>query len=349
MKKRFITLQYLRAFCCVTVVLTHAGLHFGNPIPFGEGRVALFFVMSGFVLWWVTAGRETIPFEFVVRRLVRLVPTYWLVTLIVVGVSWAGVSRSPAISIDDVVKSLTFIPYGTGWHGQFYPALKPGWTLSYEMAFCVLLAATLPLRVGPRFTVLTAILGTLGLAGLLLHPTGPVLETLTGFPMLELLTGIWVAQYLRHLVLPRTVCWSLVIVGVFASFAIPLFVGDSHEIVATAPRTLFSALLILVGGLGLERDEDTPNRFFGYIGDAAYSIYIWHWPIMTLLVTVLSALHVKMVSEIGIPLATLLSIGIGSLMYEIFEKAATRILLSKVEKWKRPNLLRAQTVRPRLS
>jgi exopolysaccharide production protein ExoZ len=326
MKRRFTNLEYLRALCCVAVVLAHAGLHFGNPIPLGEGRVTVFFLMSGFVLWRASSARETDPADFLWRRLARLLPTYWLVTTLVVAASWAGVGGKQPVLWEDFTRSLLLIPYGPPVHGQFFPALKPGWTLVYELYFCFMLAMTLRLKLKLRFTVLSLLLGSLWVAGQIIHPIAPVLAVLTGFPMLDLLAGILIARYLHMIVLPRTLSWVLVSIGVFASFALPLIEG--HEAAATAPRTLIWAAMTLLGCLGLESDNHRPLPVISRLSEASYSIFIWHWPVMTLSVSMLSVLHWHVPAALGMVGTSLLSIGIGRVMYERIERPMTTWLLT---------------------
>ena len=72
----------LRAISILAVV----GYHIGLP-GFSGGFVGVdvFFVISGFIMY--AAARDEPPLEFVRRRLVRVVPLYWMATLALAVVS----------------------------------------------------------------------------------------------------------------------------------------------------------------------------------------------------------------------------------------------------------------------
>src|ERR1700712_2912253 len=84
-----VQLQYLRAIAALMVVYFHAVLQVAKLDPqydtqmhlFGETGVDIFFILSGFVMWLTTSGREISPTDFYKRRIKRIVPLYWLATL----------------------------------------------------------------------------------------------------------------------------------------------------------------------------------------------------------------------------------------------------------------------------
>src|SRR6202047_3242175 len=81
--KELIGVQYLRGIAVILVVLHH--LYFNNTQlgPFG---VKIFFVISGFVMWHTTIGADISVMSFWRRRLIRIVPLYWIFLSILVAV-----------------------------------------------------------------------------------------------------------------------------------------------------------------------------------------------------------------------------------------------------------------------
>ena len=85
------SVQVLRAVAALGVVACHYGLFYsqslGDPraimiLNFGEAGVDLFFVISGFIMVYASQslyGRADAPKTFFTRRLIRIVPIYWLV------------------------------------------------------------------------------------------------------------------------------------------------------------------------------------------------------------------------------------------------------------------------------
>ena len=87
-------LQSLRAFAAYSVVMYHCFMGAMNPTdPIGQsyldlpsGGVDLFFVISGFVMTYTTAANET-PGGFAIKRMTRIVPLYWAMTCVVIGMT----------------------------------------------------------------------------------------------------------------------------------------------------------------------------------------------------------------------------------------------------------------------
>lgn len=52
---------------------------------FGSSGVDLFFVLSGFIMAVTTRRSGVSPFDFMARRILRVAPLYWLLTLLMVG------------------------------------------------------------------------------------------------------------------------------------------------------------------------------------------------------------------------------------------------------------------------
>lgn len=100
----------------------------------GNAGVALFFAISGFIMAYTSSkdfgmGRSG---SFLLRRIKRIVPLYWLATTIYAGRLIIG-GNPP--SLVDFLKSLFFFPYLKLPEGLLQPVLGQGWTLNYEMYF----------------------------------------------------------------------------------------------------------------------------------------------------------------------------------------------------------------------
>src|SRR5215470_12318280 len=113
------TIQVLRAFAAYLVVLVHlaplVSMAGGaeDALGFGYAGVDLFFVISGFIMVYTTSRRETQPWDFFAHRIARVVPMYWLLTLVV----FAGVVFVPSLfqstqaNVVQLIKSLFFVPF----------------------------------------------------------------------------------------------------------------------------------------------------------------------------------------------------------------------------------------------
>jgi peptidoglycan/LPS O-acetylase OafA/YrhL len=117
-----------------------------GPIPFlqyGDIGADLFFVLSGFVMVAV-AGRHVGPLQFLWRRATRIYPTYWLASLITLGIAaaFAGLVHQ---SFEQVSTWRSFLLIGD----ETPPVIFSGWTLVHEMYFYVIFAVILAFRAPP--------------------------------------------------------------------------------------------------------------------------------------------------------------------------------------------------------
>src|ERR1043166_4813887 len=143
-RERFLSsIQALRAFAAWLVVFHYYTATFPVTDPgwwrralHGHGAmgVDIFFVISGLVMGLSVSDPVITPRVFIARRLGRIVPAYWLYTLVVallileVPEMMPGWGASPAF----LVKSLLFVPAINPGGGGFYPVNTVGWTLRSE-------------------------------------------------------------------------------------------------------------------------------------------------------------------------------------------------------------------------
>lgn len=276
--KFFPSIQHLRAVAAISVALYHV-LHHWLPhnvhIGVLMGGVDIFFVISGFVMWGVTAGREGGSRRFFSNRLKRIVPLYWIVTTVML----AMLLVSPALvnsrfDVFHVVTSYLFIPWRHPVKGEFQPLLIPGWTLNYEMMFYVIFALIL---FAPMRFRLPSIVGALvGLVALGFIPHGGTtqFDFYTDPMILEFAMGACLgAAVTAQRRAPAPVAAAAVIAGVC------LFVATA---IADPPldRVLtlgVPAALLVSGCVFLERETGpwlAPLPLL--LGDASYSIYLVH-------------------------------------------------------------------------
>src|SRR5580658_5421280 len=143
-----LSIQALRALAATAVVAYHALQWGSGGFDVGRAGVDVFFVISGFIMWRVTSGRDVTPGAFLWRRVTRVAPLYWLTTLAVLAAAlvWPGFLPEVRPGWRHLALSLAFIPH-LDPRGLPFPTLPPGWTLDYEALFYLTFAAALA---GPR-------------------------------------------------------------------------------------------------------------------------------------------------------------------------------------------------------
>lgn len=270
---QIVSLQYLRAVAALLVLFHHVrnpinGLF--NPIEhwnFGEAGVDMFFLISGYVMYAV--ARNDQPMRFLRRRIIRIVPLYWLATLclyIQVAAGFPGVLPTP----DQLLRSLLFIPqYHQQTEDEIWPFLVAGWTLQYEMYFYAMFAIGLGLRQPLVATLslgaIAILIGKLGVG----ESNDAIFVAYTSPIITEFFQGMLIA--LVHQRRSMASFRAALPIGVVALFLL----GNLD-----APRLFIWGLpsaLILIGCLAIEDAKRMPSfPMLKLLGDASYSIYLSH-------------------------------------------------------------------------
>jgi len=115
----------------------------------GGFGVDIFFVISGFIMAMIIIESHKNSKEFILNRIIRIVPNYWFWTFVVLimGVFIPSLSTSHA-TFESLFKSLFFIshlnPEGTL---GYIPTLTVGWTLNIEMFFYMVVSVSLVFKI----------------------------------------------------------------------------------------------------------------------------------------------------------------------------------------------------------
>jgi exopolysaccharide production protein ExoZ len=273
-------IQYLRAVAALMVVWAHAQTQVPGTsdlirLPdFGLSGVDIFFVISGFIMLVTTTEKPLTPRQFIELRIVRVVPLYWIMTLLMIGFALVapGLFKTLLITPVTVVKSLLFIPYDSlSFPGHPWPVLVPGWTLNYEMFFYVLFALALAISTRSRLWFLVVTMVGLVVAGKVIGPSQrPFVWVYTSPLLLEFAAGaiighLWLRGVLR---VPILISSAAIVAGIVLLVARgqPPFVEYSQIIGAT----------LLVGGCLHPAICALKSPLLRLLGDASYSIYLTH-------------------------------------------------------------------------
>jgi exopolysaccharide production protein ExoZ len=289
---KLLTLQAARAVAANLVVLQHLNQfetrYAGGSIPlaqYGDFGVDLFFVLSGFVMVAV-AGRNVGSLQFLWRRATRIYPTYWLATLVTLGIAAAipGVVHKPIESIS-MWHSFTLVP------DTVVPVVGAGWTLIHEMYFYIVFAAILALRAPPLAAVI--IWGGLILGATIIWPPdyiipSSILEVATSPLTFEFILGVIVGTlWLRGRTPHPYITGFVGIVALLSAIPIHYYLIAKMGPIGESPNyTIWRVFLfgipmalILYALVAYERQASSrpPPQLLVAIGDWSYSIYLFHF------------------------------------------------------------------------
>lgn len=281
-RQGFAGIQALRAVAALAVAVLHvadeagglAGTPGRSPYPVLdalplEAGVDLFFVISGFVMVWAcwdSFGRAAAVAPFVWRRLLRIVPLYWLLSLATVMVALAApgtLSDGLRDGWGYVAASFGFLPWRR-MDGFVQPILRLGWTLEYEVLFYAVVACTLPLRRPAGLGMILGVLAALVLAGQAWHFSATPIAFWTDPILAEFALGVLAAIAARR---GWRACWPALAAAAIAA-AMASQAGE-------APRALLRgvpAVLLLFSALSWRRIP----KWLVLLGDASYALYLVH-------------------------------------------------------------------------
>ncbi len=342
-KTAFSMVQALRGVAAGMVLLHHAAQTWvskARGVPFNSEWVRLasgvdiFFVISGFVMAISAAKLRNRPSAgtFMVRRAVRIMPMYWLATLLTVAkiVVDRVPSKTGGFSLTYVACSLLFLPWRPPLgSAAINPILPVGWTLYYEMFFYLLLALVLLLKVEP-LRCLAPIMVVLSVAGLFRRDTWPAVTVFFNPLLLEFLAGFCLARAWQYGVrLSAKICIPVLVFGFLCLLSGGDFSGSLRPLLWGLP-----ALLIVGSAVFLEpvANGKVP-RFLLRVGDASYSLYLIHQLIIAFLMAVCVHAHrVPTHESTFVLLALLLSTGCALLLYRFVERPLTLLLTASTSR-----------------
>ncbi len=308
-------IQYLRAAAAIAVVLFHAAEKTGGHFAIGAAGVDVFFVISGFIMWVITARRPVAPLQFLSDRIVRIVPVYWLATMVMVAGALAGLFPNLQLSVAHVAASLLFVPMHSPSSGEIWPVLVQGWTLNFEMFFYGVFALALLLPRSRQLAAVALALAALAVAGAYLQSDNALLLTYTRPIILEFAVGMVLGHLWLAGRVPGAAAGLVLVLAALAGFAaIGIFRLPFDEwTCGPLAAALVLGVLALEAG-GRVRRFALPTA----LGDASYSIYLWHTFAISVVAKVGERLHIA-------PSATLFAAAIcgiaaGLVAYRLIER-----------------------------
>ncbi len=308
----------MRACAAAGVVITHVAFQTGHSSGIGGrlfGRfdlaVAVFFALSGFLLWRGHAaaardlGSRPRTGHYLRSRVVRIMPAYVVAVVVILSLLPDADHASLTVWLANLTLTQIYVPLTlTG-------GLTQMWSLSVEVAFYLalpilaLLARRIPVRGRvPAIAALAALSWAWGWLPIASGHTGSGINPLNWPPAFFswFAAGMLLAEWaysgvgLPHRLARRRVLMAAVAVLAYLVAASPL-AGPEGLVPGTATqfavKTATGSLvaLALVAPLVLDR-PDTPHRLLGTtgmvtLGRWSYGLFIWHLAALAMVFPVL--------------------------------------------------------------
>ncbi len=286
---------------------------------YATGAVAVFFVLSGFVISYVVSRRENTLFEYATARVARIYSVLLPAVVLSAGVLYVGMKLDPAYMLQHFVTAKDFHPFlvphrarqllehstfpltllnvlREPWREKMYPPLDSAmWSLTYETGYYMLFGAAVFSRGVWRVLLPAALLVVMG-------------------PEVDRLLPVWVAgvvlqRFLARGALPPGAAYALgaVCLGGFVAMCwlwpeMTVWVDQPHNewvhwlLHGRGMRTVFSWVFYYWGAgtalliVGVAQFEGTVGRLLTrlerpirWCAGHSFSIYLFHLPLFVLL------------------------------------------------------------------
>ena len=265
---------------------------FSETLSFGNSGVQFFFVLSGFIIYLVHDRDVGLPDRlqrFAWRRFIRVYPVYWLVLFAFVVMLAAAPQLGTADERDltHIIASVLLTP------SPKEPVLVVAWTLTHEVLFYAMFAiAILHARVGTALfvawqlgCVANMLFGSSDFPYRVIFSANNLLFSfglIAAFLFKADTFNIWRRSGPGWLTAGGSV--AFICTGLHQVHAAAVLIPTDGHIIAYG----LAAAAIILGACSFERQHALRMpRFLDALGDASYSIYLIHLPLLSLLAKIL--------------------------------------------------------------
>jgi peptidoglycan/LPS O-acetylase OafA/YrhL len=353
--RRFLpAVEGMRACAAIGVVITHVAFDTGHSSGI-DGRlfgrfdlaVAVFFALSGFLLWRSHAaaarGLASRPStaHYLRSRVVRIMPAYVVAVVVILTLLPDGNHPNLTVWLANLSLTQVYVPL------TLTAGLTQMWSLSVEVSFYLalpilaILAARLPVRA--RVPAIAVLAVASWFWGWLPFAATPGLNPLTWPPAFFswFAAGMLLAEWIHtplgwpHRLARRRLLMAVAAVAAYVVAASPL-AGPAGLVPSSAAqftvKTAMGALVAagLVAPLVLDRPDES-HRLLGSapmvtLGRWSYGIFIWHLAALTMVFPVIGQFSFRGHMPEVLALTLVFSIAIAAVSYALVESPCREAL-----------------------
>jgi peptidoglycan/LPS O-acetylase OafA/YrhL len=287
-------IQILRGLSVVLVVLYHLRVQGFNS---GFLGVDIFFVISGFLM--AVLYDKDRKLAFILRRVQRLLPTYWAIVGGTLAAAFVIVTPNEFKQVtSQAVYSVLYSSNIGFWiqnsyfsEEEFKPLLH-FWSLGVELQFYLIVPVIAWLLSKNKIWLPLLIVTSCCLCILVAGISQKTAFFIMPFRLWEFLIGYCAAIYFTNggeIRIQHKTTLALIALGVLLCIPIMNVNGGPNVSIIDGRHPGLHALIVsiatatlLVFGLPLSITASKIGKFFAYIGNYSYSIYLVHFPIIVL-------------------------------------------------------------------
>lgn len=292
--------------------------------------LSIFFLLTGYFL--LEGTRKTNKWYFR-KKVIRIVPLYWSLTILIFAVSFVmpGINHGRNYMLNDLVRSLLFIPYYNS-DGKLFPILSVGWTLIIEVYDYIVFWIVYKLLKKCKYRDVLAIIFMSGLILL-----GVAINTyLHNCPILDIWTNKYQLPFILGLALN---CLRQrkeekdIKKGIFARpYILIVLVAIFYVFCYHIPDNYAWACgFVLVSVAIFLFDTSVFPRWSVYLGNISYSIYLIHKFVIAVMEKVVAHFSITPITVfVGVTFTFVITIGTATVSYNLIEKKFCRFLRSVI-------------------
>lgn len=320
----FTNIQILRAFAAFCVVFVHiivTGKSYGFEaqlmyffVDWGSFGVDLFFVISGFIIITTQMENKRNISAFLKYRLIRIIPLYWLITLIIIFIYliFPSVFREMKITQDWALSSLSFVSKIVL---EKNPIVYVGWTLELEILFYIVFGLSLWFR-SLLISILITVVVLILTASLVLN-----------FIILEIVGGMAIAVAYKKYGIVNFGGSSLVLGFLLLLSSLAIEIREAiiyREIMWGIP-----SMLVVYGAITVKQVKSKLGKL---LGDASYSIYLMQMLVIPVFYKLTSKINTQVNTDFLTIACFLLTAIVGTYVFLIIEKPLIHYLKNLIIK-----------------
>jgi peptidoglycan/LPS O-acetylase OafA/YrhL len=348
--KNFNLIQVFRGLAAILVLLAHGNDIFNrelhqnflfNIFYFGGAGVDFFFVLSGFIIFYIhryDIGHPNKFKLFILKRFIRVYPLYWLILTgkIAASLLFSYGGDIHQRNLSEIVRAILLYPQDRNILLNSFVGVS--WTLSHEIFFYLMFS--LLIIVIPKFSlpvVIAWLIGTfLNFTGIIeVFKEDFLLQFIFNARNLEFALGCLAA----YLVSKHRIKYGML----FASVAIFFFtisaINSNYNLIEISPVISYGvpSMLLIIGAVSLELSRKIRIPYvFIHIGNSSYSIYLMHGFLVSNIVKLIDKFSLDVVMQnttllnIITIIIVIITISIGCAIYSYIEKPLITTLRLKL-------------------
>lgn len=271
MKNELNQIQWLRAIAAILVVITHfTGKAYSVKLldhEFSSGAIGvdIFFIISDFIMMYVSDLKKQYPIKFILNRFIRILPVHYffLFILIIIFLIKPDVINS-SVSKTYVWESFLLVPALRNDAEYLNPVI---WTLCYEMMFYLIFCVSLNLKnLTTSAIATTLVISAIVFSGFFYKGDNIYISAATDSISLEFCYGMLLYVFYKKGFL--TFHWLLpLMLSIILYFVLKQF--DFYRFIKLG----IPSALIFISFLNMKNSKIT---FLNFLGKISYEIYICH-------------------------------------------------------------------------